>query len=73
MSEQDPPDDKRTAIVGSDWSVGLNSPTSIGQAKLLQVLGRALRQDYERLVREPLPDRLAAIVDRLDKGPGPKA
>jgi hypothetical protein len=73
MSEQDPADGKNTAIAGSDWSVGLNSPTSIGQAKLLQVLGRALRRDYEGLVSEPLPDRLAALARRLDKDRSPDA
>ncbi len=54
-------------LTGSDWSVGLNSPTSLGQAQLLSLLGRELRESYEPLVREPLPDRIGALVEQLDR------
>ena len=54
-------------ITGGDWSVGLNSPTSLAQAELLGILGRQLRESYEPVVREPLPDRLEALVEQLER------
>jgi hypothetical protein len=51
---------------GGDWSVGLNSRTSIGQAQLLQLLGRHLRADYKQVVEEPLPEVLKSLLQRLD-------
>lgn len=71
MSKRKPPNDRTGPIAGSDWSVGLNSPTSIGQARLLQTLGRALRREYEGLVSDPLPDQLRALVEGLNADRGP--
>lgn len=31
-------------------------------------LGRQLRARYEAIMSEPLPDRIAALVERLDDG-----
>jgi hypothetical protein len=53
-------------ITGGDWSVGYNSPTSLGQAELLSALGHRLRESYEPVVHEPLPDRLGALVRQLE-------
>ncbi len=57
-------------LTGSDWSVGLNSPTSLGQAQILDVLGRRLRESYESVVKEPLPDRLGSLVEQLERQSG---
>jgi hypothetical protein len=54
-------------ITGGDWSVGFNSPTSLAQAELLAVLGRRLRESYEPVVQEPLPDRLGSLVEQLEQ------
>lgn len=68
MNEKRPPEGEAMAfLTGSDWSVGLNSPTSLGQAQLLSLLGRGLRESYESMVREPLPDRLGALVEQLER------
>jgi len=39
-------------IPGSDWSMGLNSPTSISQATVLASLGGKLRTLYADLIAE---------------------
>ena len=54
-------------ITAGDWSVGFNSPTSLGQAELLSLLGRCLRESYEPVVHEPLPDRIGALLDELER------
>jgi hypothetical protein len=58
--------DAMPLTTGGDWSVGLNSRTSIGQAHLLQLLGRRLRADYKQVVEEPLPDALKSLLQHLD-------
>ena len=39
-------------IPGSDWSMGLNSPTSVSQATVLASLGGKLRNLYADLERD---------------------
>ena len=71
MSAKRPPKgDAMTFMTGSDWSIGLNSPTSLGQAQLLSVLGRQLRETYEPVVNEPLPERLGILVEQLENRTG---
>ncbi len=53
-------------MTGSDWSVGLNSATSLDQLVLLNVLGSGLRREYQALLHEPLPEHLTVLVERLD-------
>ena len=62
-----PKGDAMPFITASDWSVGFNSPTSLGQAELLSLLGRRLRESYEPVVHEPLPDRIGALIDELER------
>jgi hypothetical protein len=54
-------------MTGGDWSVGLNSPTSISHAELLTVLGQQLRASYDSLVLEQVPPHLAPLIDELDR------
>jgi hypothetical protein len=65
-----PRDDAMTFLTGGDWSVGLNSPTSLGQAEILSLLGRKLRESYEPVVHEPMPDQLGNLIDRLKQSEG---
>jgi len=62
-----PAGDAMPFVTASDWSVGLNSPTSLAQAELLGILGRRLRESYEPVVQEPLPDRIGALVEQLER------
>jgi Anti-sigma factor NepR len=55
-----------TLISGRDWSIGLSSPTSIDQAQLLGLIGRRLRNSYDDVVDQPIPDRLATLVRQLE-------
>lgn len=70
-SETDGGSGRRRLVAGGDWSVGLNAPTSLSHAKLLLHLGERLRPVYDDVFREPVPDRLAALVRQLDH-PGPR-
>jgi Anti-sigma factor NepR len=54
-------------LTGSDWSMSLNCPTSLGQAQILSALGQQLRERYDPVVEEPLPDRLGALVAQLER------
>ena len=54
-------------MTGGDWSVGLNSPTSISHAELLSVLGEKLRASYDALVLENVPPHLAPLIEELDR------
>jgi hypothetical protein len=55
-------------ITGGDWSVGLNSTTSLDQVALLYAVGHRLRREYQNLVKAPLSERLTMLVDQLETG-----
>jgi hypothetical protein len=57
-------------VPGSDWTTGLNSASTntLTGAQLLASLGASLRDAYDEVVRAPLPDELAAAVERLRRG-----
>jgi hypothetical protein len=60
MIERPPPKDQwMPFITGGDWSVGLNSTTSLDQV-LLYDLGAELRRDLSEL--------LTMLVKQLEKG-----
>jgi hypothetical protein len=67
MPKKAPPENERMPfITGGDWSVGLNSPTSLSQAEILAVLGRGLQKLYEPVVEEGTPEHLASLVEQLE-------
>lgn len=51
------------------WRGNLNCPLnpSFWDLKLRAQLGRDLRRRYERTLKEPLPDRLARLLARLEQ------
>jgi len=51
-------------IPGSDWSMGLNSPTSVSHAKLLADLGSKLWDVYPALME--MPEHLTELMRRLE-------
>ncbi len=67
MSKKVPPQEKLMPfITGGDWSVGLNTGTSLQQAEILTVLGRGLQNLYDDIVEEGVPEHLAQYVEKLD-------
>ena len=48
----------------------MDSVTSLDQVLLLHTLGCGLRREYQLLVKEPLPERLTILVERLEIAPG---
>lgn len=68
MSKKAPPEDEPMPFMtGGDWSVGINSPTSLSQAELLTVLGRGLQRLYGNVIEEGTPEHLADLIERLEK------
>jgi hypothetical protein len=66
MPKKVPPQEKPMPfITGGDWSVGLNTGTSLQQAEILTVLGRGLQKLYGDVVEEGVPEHLAGYVERL--------
>jgi hypothetical protein len=65
LKKTSPDDEPMPFIMGGDWSVGLNSPTSLSQAEILTVLGRGLQKLYEPVVEEGTPEHLASLVEQL--------
>jgi hypothetical protein len=57
-------------VPGSDWTTGLNSASTstLTGAQWLTGLGASLRDTYDDVVRSPLPEELAAAVERLRRG-----
>jgi hypothetical protein len=60
-----------SVIISGDWSTGFNatSSSSLTDAKLLAHIGARLREYYDNLAGEPVPQSLVEIVERFDKGP----
>lgn len=50
----------------SGWSIGSNSLTSAGQQELLKHIGRQLQADYQDVLKEPAPDRIRDLLERLE-------
>jgi len=50
----------------SAWSIGSNGLTAAGQNELLQLIGRRLQTDYQDVLKEPAPDRIRELLDRLE-------
>ena len=68
MDKKKGPDQAPTPFMtGGDWSVGLNSPTSISHAELLGALGEKLRGSYDSLLLEAVPPHLAPLIEALDR------
>lgn len=68
MSDKLPPKERRMPfITGGDWSVGMNSRTSLQQAELLGLLGQGLQKLYGDVVQEGVPDHLASLIEQLEK------
>jgi hypothetical protein len=60
-------------ITGGDWSVGINTGTSLQQAEILTVLGRGLQKLYVDMVEDGVPDHLAQYVEQLETRNDPEA
>jgi hypothetical protein len=54
------------------WSIGSNGLTAAGQSELLKDLGRQLQQNYQDILKEPAPDRIKDLLERLERTPHPE-
>lgn len=57
---------------GGDWSVGLNSASAntLADTEVLARFGVGLRALYKDVLREPVPDHLAPLVNKLKEHEG---
>ncbi len=51
----------------TDWSIGSNSLTAAGQSEFLKDLGRQLQHSYQGILKEPAPDRIRQLLERLER------
>jgi hypothetical protein len=49
-----------------NWSVGSNGLTAAGQSELLRDLGRQLQHSYRSILKEPAPERIKQLLERLE-------
>ncbi|WP_442931860.1 NepR family anti-sigma factor [Microvirga sp. CF3062] len=49
------------------WSIGSNGLTAAGQSELLKDLGRQLQHNYQSILKEPAPDRIRQLLERLER------
>jgi len=49
------------------WSVGSNRLTAAGQAAVLKDLGLQLQRTYQNILKEPAPDRIKELLERLER------
>ncbi|MXQ09955.1 NepR family anti-sigma factor [Microvirga makkahensis] len=48
------------------WSIGSNGLTEAGQNELLKNIGRQLQANYQDVLKEPAPDQIQELLDRLE-------
>jgi hypothetical protein len=49
------------------WSIGSNSLTASGRSELLRDLGRQLQHTYQSILKDPAPDRIRQLQERLER------
>jgi len=49
------------------WSVGSNRLTAAGQSEILKDLGLQLQRTYQNILKEPAPDRIKDLLERLER------
>jgi hypothetical protein len=49
------------------WSIGSNGLTAAGQSELLKDLGRQLQHNHQSLLKDPAPDRIRQLLERLER------
>ena len=49
----------------SNWSIGSGQLTAKGEAELLRFYGSMMREGYEQIIEEPMPDRIQSLLVKL--------
>ena len=60
----------QTAGGHGSWSIGTSGLTAAGQAELLRHLGRQLQTTYQGVLKEPAPDRIKQLLERIERDRG---
>jgi len=48
------------------WSIDSNGLTAAGQNELLKHIGRQLQADFQDVLKEPAPDHIQELLERLE-------
>ncbi len=59
--------DPYAASGNSRWSIDANGLTAAGESELLKDLGRRLQQTYQNVLKEPAPDHIKHLLERLER------
>ncbi|MBM1170745.1 NepR family anti-sigma factor [Microvirga arabica] len=51
----------------ANWGIGANGLTAAGQSELLKDLGRQLQHSYQSILKDPAPDRIRQLLERLER------
>jgi hypothetical protein len=66
MSKKSQPDnDIASSGENSSWSIGSGRLTAKGEAELLRFYGSMMREGYEQIIEEPMPDRIQSLLVEL--------
>ncbi len=49
------------------WSIGSGRLTAKGEAELLRFFGSKLKEGYDQIIEEPMPDRIQLLLTNLDE------
>jgi len=55
-----------------NWSIGSSNLTASGRSELLKDLGRQLQQSYGEVLKEPAPDRIKQLLEKLERSQRPE-
>ena len=52
---------------GDVWSIGSGRLTAKGEAELLRFFGSKLKENYDQIIKEPMPDQIEFLLANLDE------
>ena len=66
MRKKSQPDNDVASSGGNNsWSIGSGRLTAKGEAELLRFYGSMMREGYEQVIEEPMPDRIQSLLVKL--------
>jgi hypothetical protein len=70
MRKKSQPDNDVASPGGnSSWSIGSGRLSAKGEAELLRFYGSMMREGYEQIIEEPMPDRIQSLLVELGAPP----
>ena len=68
MNKTSQPHNDVASMEKSDvWSISSGRLTAKGEAELLRFFGSKLKESYDQIIEEPMPDRIEFLLANLDE------